>query len=110
MITHKAEWVEPHSHLYISSGPNQNVVEVERDFSDLEAKVQDLLRNPERAKTIVKNSVATFRDRYLTPAAEACYWRELFLSWADVSFQPDPWEVDEGGEERIRGVPFETFV
>ncbi|CAN9244221.1 unnamed protein product [Alternaria alternata] len=110
MITHKAEWIEPHSHLYIPTGPNQNVVEVERDFSDLEAKVQELLQNPERAKTIVKNSLATFRDRYLTPTAEACYWRELFLSWADVSFQPDPWEIDEDGIEKIRGVPFETFV
>ncbi|KZM19421.1 hypothetical protein ST47_g9363 [Ascochyta rabiei] len=110
MITHKAEWIEPHSHLYISSGPDQNVVEVERDFSDLEAKVQELLQNPERAKAIVKNSIATFRDRYLLPDAVSCYWRELFKSWADVSFQPDPWEFDADGKERIRGVPFETFV
>ena len=68
------------------------------------------MQNPERAKAIVKNGIATFRDRYLTPAAEACYWRELFQSWADVSFQPGPWEVDEEGNEKIRGVPFETFV
>ncbi|KAF2130300.1 hypothetical protein P153DRAFT_365924 [Dothidotthia symphoricarpi CBS 119687] len=110
VITHKAEWIEPHSHLFIPSGPHQNVVEVEHDFSDLEAKVQDLLQNPERAKAIVNNSIATFRDRHITPAAEACYWRQLFLSWADVSFRPEPWEVDENGRKRIRGVPFETFV
>ena len=110
MLVHKAEWIEPHSHLYISSGPDQNVVEVSRDFSDLEEKVQDLLQNPERAKAIVKNSVATFRETYLTPAAEACYWRELFLAWAEVSFVPEPWEVGEDGEEKIRGVPFETFM
>ncbi|KAF1835573.1 hypothetical protein BDW02DRAFT_567897 [Decorospora gaudefroyi] len=110
VITHKAEWVEPHSHLFIASGPNQNVVEVERDFSDLEEKVQELLQNPDRAKAIVKNSIATFRDRYLTPEAQTCYWRELFLAWEGISFAPEPWEVDEDGKERIRGVPFQTFV
>ena len=109
-ITHKAEWIEPHTHLYISSGPNQNVLAVERDFSDLEAKVEELKQDPQRAKAIVQNSVATFRDKYLTTAAETCYWRQLFLSWADVSFTPSPWEVDENGKERIRGVPFETYV
>ena len=107
---HKPEWTEPHSHLYIPSGPNQNIVEVERDFSDLEPKVLDLLQNPERARAIAANSAATFRDRYLAPAAEACYWRELFTAWAGVSFTPEPWEVGEDGRERVRGVPFETFM
>jgi hypothetical protein len=110
VTTHKAEWIEPHSHLYISSGPHQNVVEVKRDFSGPEEKVQYLLKNPERAKAIEKNSIATFRDKNLTPEAAACYWRQLFQSWADVSFQPEPWEVDQDGNERIRGTSFQTFV
>ncbi|KAF2268075.1 hypothetical protein CC78DRAFT_565850 [Lojkania enalia] len=84
-IMHRAEWIEPHHHLLVPSGPLQNFVEVERDFSDLEEKVEELLQDPERAKAIVNNSVATFRDRYLTPAAQACYWRQLFLSWASDS-------------------------
>ncbi|KAH8692488.1 glycosyl transferase family 90-domain-containing protein [Phaeosphaeriaceae sp. PMI808] len=110
VIRHKAEWVEPHSHLFMLSGPHQNVVEVERDFSDLKEKVGRLLRDPQRAQAIANNSINTFRDRYLTPAAEACYWRQLFLSWADVSFQPDPWLVHENGRRKMRGIPFETFV
>lgn len=86
------------------------MVEVEEDFSDLEIKIQELLHDPKRAKTIAKNSVATFRDKYLTSAAESCYWRQLFLGWANVSFTPQPWEMGPGGRRKIRGVPFETFV
>ncbi|MCJ1232617.1 hypothetical protein MMC14_000570 [Varicellaria rhodocarpa] len=51
----------------------QNFVEVERDFSDLDAKMEHLLAHPEEAKRVADNSVKTFRERYLTPAAEACY-------------------------------------
>ncbi|KAF2872847.1 glycosyl transferase family 90-domain-containing protein [Massariosphaeria phaeospora] len=108
-IIHKAEWIEPHHHLMVPAGPNQNFVQVERDFSDLEAKVEELLQDPERAKTIVKNSVATFRDKYSSPTAQYCYWRQLFLSWADVSTAPQPWEII-GTRRRLRGTPFETFV
>ncbi|KAH7396181.1 glycosyl transferase family 90-domain-containing protein [Pyrenochaeta sp. MPI-SDFR-AT-0127] len=110
LITHRADWIEPHSHLFVSSGPDQNVVMVERDFSDLEEKMEDLLQNPLRGMAIANNSVATFRDKYLTPAAETCYWRQLFLSWANVSFSPNPWVTDKDWNRKIRGTPFETFV
>ncbi|KAH8723588.1 hypothetical protein GQ44DRAFT_310480 [Phaeosphaeriaceae sp. PMI808] len=110
VITYKAEWVEPHSHLFVSAGPHQNVVEVERDFFDLEDKVEELLHNPRRAQAIANNSINTFRDKYLTPAAEACYWRQLFLSWAKVSFYLELWEVNGNGKKTIRVIPFETFV
>lgn len=106
---HKPKWFEPHQHLYVSSGPQQNVVEVERDFSDLEEKIEELLKDPERARAIAKNSVATFRDRYLTPAAQACYWRQLLVSWAEVSFTPEAWETVRG-RKRLRGVAFESFT
>ncbi|KAF2003412.1 hypothetical protein P154DRAFT_486606 [Amniculicola lignicola CBS 123094] len=109
VVAHKSEWIEPHQHLLISSGEHQNFVQVERDFSDLETKVEELLDDPERAVAITRNSVATFRDRYLTPAAQACYWRHLIRSWAEVSFKPKGWEVSDGGKRR-RGTPFETFV
>ena len=67
------------------------------------------MSDPERAMAIANNSVATFRDRYLTPAAQACYWRQLIRSWAEVSFQPEGWEVVDG-KRKVRGVPFETFA
>ncbi|KAF2279972.1 uncharacterized protein EI97DRAFT_106454 [Westerdykella ornata] len=109
-ITHKPQWLEPHTHLYVTSGPLQNVVEVRRDFSDLEEKVLELIRDPQRAKTIANNSAAAFRDKYLSPAAETCYWRQLFLAWAHVSFEPEIWEVGKDGRPKMRGVPFETYV
>lgn len=108
-IAPEPEWAEPHLHLLESSGDGQNFVQVQRDFSDLEDKVQQLLDDPERSRAIASNSVKKFRDRYLTPAAQACYWRQLMKAWAEVSFDPDPYHYPDG-KRRIRGKPFETFM
>ncbi|KAF2447368.1 hypothetical protein P171DRAFT_250949 [Karstenula rhodostoma CBS 690.94] len=108
-IIHKSEWIEPYQTLLVPSGPHQNFVQVERDFSDLGSKIQQLLQDPEQAKSIAHNSASTFRDRYLTPSAQVCYWRQLIRSWAEVSFRPKPW-VLVGGKKQLRGIPFETFV
>lgn len=109
VVMHKSERIEPHQDVHVKSGAERNIVEVERDFSDLERKMQQLLNQPELAEWIAKNSQKTFRDRYMTPAAQACYWRKLLHAWASVSFQPEPFEV-VSGKARLRGVPFETFV
>ena len=104
---HKRHWVENHHHLLITDGSQQNVVEVERDFSDLPLKMDYLLSHPVEAKRIANNSVTRFRDRYLTPAAQACYWRNLFWAWREVSFEPD---LYGGMDPRLRGVPYETYM
>lgn len=113
-IAPKSEWIEPHHSALVPSGPNQNFVEVERDFSDLEQKVQALLNDEDYAKRIADNGVAVFRDRYLTPAAQACYWRYMFKTWAEISFEPDGWErtKDSKGNDiqKLRGTAFETFA
>lgn len=110
-ITHKLNWIEPHTHLLVPSGPDQNVVVVDRDFKDLDKKMQHLLKHPEVAKKIAENSVKTFRDWYLTPAAQACYWRKLFWAWKSVSFEPELYERGNGTKKRkLRGMPFESFV
>jgi hypothetical protein len=106
---HKPEWLEPHHALLVPSGPQQNVVVVERDFSDLKEQMEELLQDQHKAERIADNSARTFRDRYLTPAAQACYWRELIRVWADVSFEPEAWEKVDG-KKRLRGIPFETFA
>jgi len=93
-----------------SSGPNQNFVEVERDFSDLDAAMDDLIAHPEKAKRIADNSVQVFRERYLTGAAEACYWRKLFKAWKEVSFEPVLYDEVERGVKQKRGVRYETFM
>jgi hypothetical protein len=82
VIMPKRAWIEPHHALLVSSGHKQNFLEVEQDFSDLEKKVLDLLQDQERAQLIAQNSIETFRDRYLTPAAQAYYWRQMIMSWA----------------------------
>ena len=111
VIMHKRSWIEPHHSLLVASGPKQNFIEVEDDFSDLEEKVLEMIAEPGRARSIAMNGVETFRDRYLTPAAQACYWRKMMRGWAQVSFVPAAWEIEpESGTRRTRGVPFETFA
>jgi hypothetical protein len=107
-ITHTLIWHEAHHAALIASGPDANYVEVKRDFSDLEQKIEYLLDNPEVAERIANNSVKTFRDRYLTPAAEACYWRYLVRKWAEVcDFEP---RLYDGKTNKLRGQPYEEWL
>jgi hypothetical protein len=98
----------------VKEGPQQNVVSVERDWSDLEDKIKYFLNHPKEAKNIAENSAKVFRDRYLTPAAQACYWRKLFNAWASVSFTPELYNTIKGHDgkmrKQIRGTTFETYV
>jgi hypothetical protein len=115
IITHKLKWAEYHSGLFVTEGEDQNIVVVERDFSDLDKKMTELLAHPERAKTIAENNAKTFRDRYLTPAAQACYVRKIINAWADVSdFQPKLWSEKQDGTGKsrkvLRGKPYETWL
>ena len=130
---HKIEWIEPHTHLLVPSGKRQNMVQVERDFSDLQEKVEGLLTRPAEARAIAEEGVRVFRDRYLTPAAQACYWRRLFVAWKSVmGFEAELWFEDDqpdiapprtpvegarrtakrGGfkGKTMRGKPFESFM
>ncbi|KAL4920806.1 DUF821 domain protein [Aspergillus aurantiobrunneus] len=111
VISHKLQWVEAHHGALISSGPEANYVEVERDFSDLERKIEFLIDNPETAERIAQNAVRTFRDRYLTPAAESCYWRHLIRRYAaSCEFEPVLFETSRSGKRVARGVHFESWV
>ncbi|KAL6231256.1 hypothetical protein BDW75DRAFT_48779 [Aspergillus navahoensis] len=108
-ITHKLFWLEAHHSAFVSSGPDANYVEVGRDWSDLERNVEFLLDNPQTAKRVAENSVKTFRDRYLTPAAESCYWRELVRKYGRASGFVPVWEGKrKGGKDR--GFRFESWV
>ena len=77
------------------------------------------LENPEKGLKIAQESVATFRDRYLTPAAEACYWRRMVKRWSEVqAFETKLWEDVEtirkdgkvSEEKKMRGVSFERWA
>jgi hypothetical protein len=122
IVSHKLQWIQHYHYLFRNNGSNQNFVEVERDFSDLSAAMEDLLDHPEKAKRIADNSVQVFRERYLTQAAEACYWRRLIQRWHDVlAFEPSLYtgaelgSLEKDGAKRLkrehkRGVRYETFM
>jgi len=98
-------------HLLESSGPGQNYVPVENDFVDLPAKMEGLLANQAEAKRIADNAASKFRDRYVTPAAQTCYWRRLLDTWASLTDAPELYEevVGEDGEVGRRWRPMLTF-
>lgn len=95
-----------------SSGPEQNFVEVERDWSDLPPKMDYLLTHSEVAEAIAQRSYDIFNRRYLTPAAVSCYLRRMFSGWAEIQgFEPEIFEVGGLGDEKnLRGIPFEALA
>ncbi|KAK2740740.1 hypothetical protein FQN57_005972 [Myotisia sp. PD_48] len=101
IVSHKLQYIQHHHYLLQATGPRQNYVEVERDFSDLNTKMEALLKDQDLAKKIADNSVTTFKERYLTKAAEACYWRAMWNSWANVS-------TSTLGKEK--GLRYESFI
>jgi hypothetical protein len=116
-IVHNLEWTAEFYHLLIPDGSDQNYIPVKDDFSDLEEKVQYFLEHPHQAQRIADNAVATFRARYTTLAAEACYWRRMIHGWSDVAFKPEPFEkatVNVSGkayeEDLLRGITYEEWM
>ena len=109
VVAHKMDWIQHHHPLMRASGPQQNYLEVEREFGDLEQKITWLEAHPKEAELIAANSVRTFREQYLTPAAEVCYWRKVIAGWAKVSFEPEFFTV-VNGTTVWRGVPVESYL
>ena len=108
IVAHQMNWEQHYTHLTISSGPSQNYVQVDRDFRNLEPTMLKLQNDDKWALKVANNNVATFRERYLTPAAQVCYWWYLIRSWAKVSFTPSPWEMKDG-ERNWRGLSVESY-
>ena len=110
VVAHKLKWIQHHHHLMLSTGPDQNFVEAGENFTKLETTMAMLIDDDELAERIADNSVRTFREHYLTPAAETCYWRKLFRGWAKVSFEPEFFKKGKGKELKWRGLPIESFL
>lgn len=114
LFTHPLMWLEAHhgamkcATFLPDDDPEINCIQVEQDWSDLEEKMDFLLDHPDVSERIAERSKADFTDRYLTPAAEACHWRELFVGWRSVSFEPEYW-IDKSAK-KARGMPWESFV
>lgn len=109
------EWSNHYVHLLKSDGPLQNYVSVKRDWSNLEEKVQWLLQNPEEAERIIRNSLALFRDRYISTQATRCYMRKLIQGYGAVSSRPRLFKdarPDDGAyaPRRHRGTSLNAFM
>lgn len=110
-IVHDLDWTTHLYHLLIKDGEQQNYVPVRRDFSNLEGIVNHYLDHPSEAQKVIANSVATFRERYTTPAATSCYFRRLIAGWAEVSFTPNAFvQPVDGAITQRRGVSFAEFM
>ena len=109
VVAHALKWRTHAMHLMRASGPEQNFVEVRPDYADLEEKMEWLLADEARAERIADNSARVFRDRYLTPAAETCYWRRLFRAWASVSEEARPWVEGANSTGEYKGVAVEDY-
>lgn len=128
MFVHDVEWV---AHFYHLLDTGHNCISVTRDFNDLEAQVQFYEHHLHEAQQIANQARETFRERYTTPAATACYWRHLMRTWASVAFNPqihhhyfdfDPLTPSDGNgsfsfsflspqkKMDIRGITFEAFL
>ncbi|QSZ37094.1 hypothetical protein DSL72_009186 [Monilinia vaccinii-corymbosi] len=113
IVAHEMEWMEFFHPLMKKDGPEQNYVEVDRAFVGLEKKMQELLgkKDTGELEEIAERSVRVFRERYLTPAAEVCYWRRLIRGWKEVmGFEVEFFNVAGSGEKKWRGVPVESFL
>ncbi|MCJ1472944.1 hypothetical protein MMC13_001593 [Lambiella insularis] len=109
IVAHEMSWIQHFTPLMVSAWHEQNFVEVKHNFEDLEERIEDLQKDDKLAEKIANNSVKTFRERYLTPAANVCYWRYLIKGYASVSFAPSRW-TNTGGNFTLRGLPVEDYL
>lgn len=112
LFVHDVEWI---AHYYHLLDVGSNCVRVERDFSDLGERVLYYNDHMEEAQAIADAQRQTFRERYTTPAATACYWRKMMRAWAEVSFKPTTKVVLKQknklqSAERLRGISLEEFL
>lgn len=119
IVAHQMSFVQHHSHLMQKSGDGQNYVEVKEDWTDLDATMQALIERDgteegrKANEAIAENNIKTFKERYITPAAETCYWRRLIRRWAEVSPEPEFFKKGEKGEhgDKVwRGIPVENYL
>jgi hypothetical protein len=106
VLIHDMEWIAHYYHLF---DPPTNCVWIKRDFSDLESTIAYYNEHIEEAQKIAERTKEVFRDRYITPAATACYWRRLMRTWSEVAFEPEVVDKKRGGG-RLRGISFEEFM
>ncbi|KAI6910433.1 hypothetical protein KC316_g4810 [Hortaea werneckii] len=96
-VIHDMDWTAHYYHL-LDAGVNH--VPVHRDFSDLDKQMEHYLAHPLSSQRISDAARTTFRERYTSPAAEACYWRRLLRTWSSIAPRP----------ARTPSISFEEFL
>ena len=96
-VIHDMDWTAHYYHL-LDAGVNY--IPVRRDFSDLNKQMEYYLAHPRSSQRISDAARTTFRERYTSPAAEACYWRRLLKTWSSMAPRP----------ERTPSISFEEFL
>lgn len=91
IVAHKMKYLQHFHHLFNSdpSSPDQNIViSPGRNFDELPATMDALIKDDKRAEQIADNSYKFFRH-WLSPSSVDCYWRRLIERWAELqTFQP----------------------
>ena len=107
IVTHEPRWIQHWTHLYNSdpASPDQNIVFVppyegpnpgvevhdggnvrmDKTWLRLPEVMDELLKNDTKAQQIAENQWSFFRERYVSPASAACYWRKAIKGYASVS-------------------------
>ncbi|BGP36595.1 hypothetical protein JCM10449v2_000496 [Rhodotorula kratochvilovae] len=103
VVSHRKRWRQ-HWHGALdgrAGSPTQNWVELEHENWDgLVEAVQGLRMDEGHAEEVAQNAVRALRDRYLTPASTACYWRRVLAEYAALQrFKPTR-----------GGIDFESFI
>ncbi|KAJ2894516.1 uncharacterized protein MKZ38_007466 [Zalerion maritima] len=73
-----------HDGTHITQMIKHNLVYVRTDMQDVKYKIQALEKMSAYARSIAENQAKTYRKRYLTRAAAACYWRTLVRAYGDI--------------------------
>ncbi|KAL9079293.1 MAG: hypothetical protein Q9157_001816 [Trypethelium eluteriae] len=115
IVHNPLNWIAHYYPVMESEGSSQNYIPVRNDWTDLDEKMQYYLSHSDEAESIAAEGARVFRDRYLTPAAEACYWRKLVREYAKAqSWEPQLYKnvTNEDGTMQLkrRGVSWERFV
>ncbi|BGP12628.1 hypothetical protein JCM10213_008766 [Rhodosporidiobolus nylandii] len=110
IVSHKKRWMQ-HFHPALDGrdgSPTQNWVELkEESWAGLEEAMEGLIAEPARAEMIAENAVRSMRDRYLTPASIACYWRRVLSEYAALQrFTPTRGGIDFESFNLIRKIDF----
>ncbi|KAH8163731.1 hypothetical protein CIB48_g4527 [Xylaria polymorpha] len=104
LLPYPAPWVRSAWPTSYAAASEANIVFVAPDWSDLEATVAWLEAHPGIASGIARRQRALFHGGgYLSPAAEACYWRGLIRGWSEVV------RVDDGAFDDLEEVTWEEF-